>query len=149
MSLEEKINQELKAAMKSGDKLRMETLRSIRAGIIEFNKSGVGRSMNDDDELKLLKTQVKRRKDAIEMYEKGGREDLLQREKAELEIIREFMPEEMPKEELEKIVKDSITTTGAQDIKDLGKVMKVVMKEVKGRADGKFVQQIVRNMLSI
>ncbi|MFP4527502.1 MAG: GatB/YqeY domain-containing protein [Candidatus Kapaibacterium sp.] len=149
MSLEQKISEELKAAMKSGDKMRIDTIRSIRAGIIEFKKSGVPKEMEEEDELALLKTHVKRRQDAIELYQKGGRDDLAQREQSELKVIREFMPEEMPKEELEKIVSDSIAKTGAKDIKDLGKVMQVVMSEVKGRADGRFVNQIVRNMLTI
>jgi uncharacterized protein YqeY len=83
------------------------------------------------------------------MYRKGGREDLVQKEQEELKIIQEFLPEEMPKEELEKIIRDTITNTGAKDMKDMGKVMGVVMKEVKGQADGRFVKQIVQNMLSI
>ena len=90
MNLEKTITEELKKAIKLGSKLRMETLRSLRATIIEFNKSGIGREMNDDDELKILQSAAKQRRDAIELYEKAGRTELSDKEKAELVIITEL-----------------------------------------------------------
>jgi uncharacterized protein YqeY len=144
MNLEAKINEQLKAAIKGGDKTKMETLRSIRASIIEFNKSGVGREMNEDDEIKLLKTAVKRRKDAIEMYEKGGRQELADKEKLELAIISEFLPEQLTEEKIRMIVVKTIDDLDAKGMQDMGKVMGTVMKVVKGQADGNLVRQIVQ-----
>lgn len=148
MGLEQKINEELKSAIKSGDKLRMDTIRSIRAAIIEFNKSGAGRDMNEDDEMKILQNAAKKRRDAIELYEKGKRQDLADREKAELVIISEFLPKQLTKDEALDVVKKIISDIGATEMKDLGKVMGPVMKELKGKFDGSAVQQLVREILS-
>jgi len=144
MKLEEKINEQLKAAIKSGDKTKMETLRSLRASIIEFNKSGVGRKMNPEDEIKLLKTAVKRRKDAIEMYKKGGRQELADKENAELEIISEFLPEQASEDEIKTLVQKTIQNVNAEGMKDMGSVMGPVMNALKGKADGNLVRQIVQ-----
>ena len=147
MGLETIINTQLKEAIKSGDKTRIETIRSLRASIIEFNKSGVGREMNDDDELKILKSAAKRRKDAIEMYVKGGRMELAEKEKQELEIINSFLPEQASEEEIKNIVSRTIQSVNAEGMKDMGKVMGIVMKELKGKADGNLVRQIVQSEL--
>ncbi len=147
MNLEEKINEQLKAAIKSADKIKMETLRSIRASIIEFNKSGADRNMNEDDEIKLLKTAQKRRKDAIEMYEKGGRQELADKEKTELDIISTFLPEQASADEIRTIVLTTIKNVTAEGMKDMGKVMGPVMKALKGKADGNLVRQIVQTEL--
>jgi hypothetical protein len=147
MSLEKKIIEDLKEATKKGDKLRMETLRSIRASIIEFNKSGLGREMNEEDEIKILQNLAKKRKDSIEMFEKGNRFDLADREKSELEIIKSYLPQELSEDDIRHIVKKIIVESGAKDLKDLGRVMSIAMKEMKGRADGQIVQNIVRSLL--
>ena len=147
MNFEEKINNELKAAIKSGDKLRMETIRSLRAAIIEFNKSGVNRELNSDDELKILQNAAKKRKDAIELYEKGNRQDLADKERSELLIINELLPEQMSAEAIKLVIKKIIADTGASGMKDIGKVMGASMKELKGQAEGAVVQQIVKNLL--
>ncbi|MFH1050967.1 MAG: GatB/YqeY domain-containing protein [bacterium] len=148
MTFEEKINEELKNATKSGDKLRLETIRSIRAAIIEFKKSGIGRDMNPDDELKILTNQAKRRKDAIEMFEKGGRQDLVDNEKAELAIIEEYLPKQLSDEDVLNICKKIISEAGINHVKDFGKVMGIAMKELKGKADGSKVQTILKSLLS-
>jgi uncharacterized protein YqeY len=148
MNLEEKINEELKSAIKSGNKTRIETLRSLRASIIEFNKSGAGRQMNEDEEIKLLKSAAKRRKDAIEMYEKGGRQELADKEKEELAIISEFLPEQLTEDKLKIIVLKAIEDLDAKGMQDMGKIMGTVMKIVKGQADGNMVRQIVQAELS-
>ncbi len=147
MSLETIINEQLKNAIKSGDKIRLETIRSLRASIIEFNKSGANREMNNDDELKILKSAAKKRKDAIEMYEKGGRMELAEKEKQELEIINSFLPEQTSEEEIKNVVLKTIQYENAEGIKDMGKVMGTVMKELKGKADGNLVRQIVQTEL--
>ena len=148
MNLEEKINEELKNSIKSGDKIRMETLRSIRAAIIEFNKSGAGREMNEEDGLKILNSNAKKRKDAIALYEQGERTDLADKEKQELVIIEEFLPKQLSDDEVKGIIKKIKEEVGAVDIKDLGKMMGQVMKELKGKADGGKVQQFVREILT-
>ena len=146
--LEEKINEELKAAVKSGDKIRLETIRSIRAGIIAFNKSGAGREMNAQDEIKILQSEAKKRHDAISLYEQGKRNDLLEKEKAELAIIQEFLPAQMAESELRIIIAKIISDVGAKEPKDIGKIMGPAMKELSGKADGKLIQQIAREILS-
>lgn len=148
MSLEVKINDELKSAMKAKDSIRIDALRSLRSAIIEFNKSGAEREMNNDDEMKLLKSAAKKRKDAIDMYEKGNRTDLAEKEKAELKIIEEFLPEQMSEAEITKIIEKVIADTGAESMKDMGKVMGASMKALKGMADGNVVQNIVKSKLS-
>jgi len=147
MTLEEQINEQLKAAIKSGDKIRLETLRSLRASIIEFNKSGAGREMNSDDELKILKSAAKKRKDAIEMYEKAERTELADKEKQELEIINSFLPEQLSEDEIRRTVLNTIEQVNAEGMKDMGRVMGSVMKELKGKADGNIVRQIVQSEL--
>ncbi|ROL62355.1 GatB/YqeY domain-containing protein [Bacteroidetes/Chlorobi group bacterium ChocPot_Mid] len=148
MTFEEKINEELKLATKSGDKVRLETIRSIRAAIIEFKKSGIGRDMNTDDELKILGNQAKKRKDAIEMFEKGNRFDLVEKEKAELAIIEEFLPKQLSDNEIMNICKKIVNDSGVTHVKDFGKVMGLAMKELKGKADGSKVQAILKSLLS-
>jgi uncharacterized protein YqeY len=147
MNLEERINIELKDAMKTGKKDRLDALRSLRASILEFNKSGAGRSMNEDDEIKLLKSAAKQRKDAIEMYEKGNRTDLADKEKFELAVIEEFLPEQLSDEEIKAAVNKIVLQTGASSIQDMGKVMGLAMKELKGQADGNKVKDIVKEIL--
>ncbi len=147
MNLEQKINEELKSAIKSGEKLRLETLRSLRAEIIVFNKSGVGREMNDEDELKILQNAAKKRKDAIELYEKGNRPELAEKEKAEFVIISEFLPKQLSDDEAKTIVIKIIADVGASEMKDLGRVMGPVMKELKGKYEGAKVQSLVREIL--
>jgi len=146
--LNESINTQIKGAMKSGDKLRLETLRSIRAAIIEFDKSGVNWEMNSEDEINILTYQVKKRKDAAEQYANAGRNDLAEKERKELDIIQEFLPKQLTHEEIAEFVEKLISLTGAKDMSDIGKVMGPAMTELKGKADGKIVNEIVRTKLS-
>ena len=147
MSLEIIISEELKNATKAGNKLRMETLRSIRASIIEFKKSGIGREMNPDDEVKIVMNQAKRRKDAIEMYEKGERWDLVEVERAELLIIEEFLPKQMPEEDVKKVCAMIVRELGIKEMKDFGRAMGAAMKELKGKADGALIQSTIKSFL--
>ena len=147
MDLTEKINTDLKVAMKSGDSIKLNTIRSIRTKIIELSKRGTGSSITQEDELKILLSEAKKRKEAIEMYQKAGRTDLSDQEQRELEIINEYLPKQMSKEEAGDIVKKIISEVGAHSAKDLGKVMPVAMKELKGKIDGKVVQELVKEQL--
>ncbi len=147
MTLKEKINEEIKSAMKSVDKIRLETIRSIRALILEFEKSGANKELTPDEEIKLLNAAAKKRKDAIEIYEKAGKTEQAEKEKAELAIIQEFLPKPLTEDEIREIVKKIIAETGAQTKKDFGKVMPVAMNEISGRADGKLVKTIIEEYL--
>jgi len=147
MGLSEKINDDLKAAMKSGDSVRLNTIRSIRTKIIELSKRGAESRITLEDELKILMSEAKKRKEAIEMYEKAERKDLSDQEQRELEIINEYLPKQMSREEAEGIVKRIIQEVGAVSAKDFGKVMPLAMKELKGKFDGKIVQGVVKQQL--
>jgi uncharacterized protein len=146
MNLEEKINQQLKDAMKAGAKTRLDVLRSLRAAIIEFAKSGKG-DMKEADEQKILNMQAKRRRDAIDLYQKGDRQELADKEADELEVIQEFLPKQLTDDEIADVIKKIIVDSGAESMKDMGKVMGVAMKELSGKADGNKVQQLVKNLL--
>jgi len=147
MALTEKINEDLKAAMKSGDSVKLNTIRSIRTRIIELSKRGTGSAITPEDEMTILLSEAKKRKEAIEMYQKGGRTDLSDQEQRELEIINEYLPKQMSREEAVDIVKKIIIEVGAVSAKDFGKVMPAAMKELKGKIDGKVVQEVVKQQL--
>ena len=148
MNLKERINLDLKDAMKSGDKVRLETIRSIRALILEFEKSGVGRELNQDDEVKMLSTAVKKRKDSIEQFRNAGREELAVKEERELQIILSYLPKQLNQEEITAEVRRIANEIDAKSKEDFPKLMPLVMKELKGRADGKIVKSIVENFLN-
>jgi hypothetical protein len=148
MNLKDKVNQNLKEAMKSGDKIKLETIRSIRALILEFEKSGVGRELNPDDEVKMLSTAVKKRKESIEQFRNAGREELAAKEERELEILLSYLPKQLGEDEIVNEVKRMASEIGATSKEDFPKLMPIVMKELKGRADGKLVKSIVDKFLS-
>jgi len=147
MNLTEQINIDLKTAMKSGDSIKLNTIRSIRAQIIELSKRGIDASITPEEELTVLLSGAKKRREAIEMYEKAGRNDLADQEKRELEIINTYLPNQMTREEAEITVKRIIGEVGASSLKDFGNVMPPIMKELKGKIDGKVVQELVKNLL--
>jgi uncharacterized protein len=147
MNLKEKINAALTQAMKDKNASRIETLRSIRAEILKMDKSGMNREMTLEEEVQLLMRQAKQRKESIELFEQAGRTDLSDKEKAQLEIINEYLPEQMPEEEAEKIIDRIIKETGAATQKDIGKIMGAAMKELKGKIEGKIIQEIAKRKL--
>ncbi|MFZ1978455.1 MAG: GatB/YqeY domain-containing protein [Bacteroidota bacterium] len=147
MTLTERISIDLKAAMKAEDPVLLNTIRSIRAQIIEFSKRGTGTEITPDDETSILLGAAKKRKEAIEMYEKGKRQDLADQEKRELDIINGYLPKPLTVEEAEKIIQKIIFDAGAASAKDFGKVMPLAIKELKGKLDGKIVQEIVKQKL--
>jgi hypothetical protein len=149
MGLMEKIRDDMKIAMKSGDKLRLETLRTLRAVLMEkeIERRGSEPGMTPEDESAVLATAAKRRKESIEQFQKGGRNDLADQEMKELAIIQEYMPKQLSADEVATVVKAAIADVAATSAADFGKVMPIVMKQVKGKADGKMVQDIVRKLL--
>ena len=148
MNLKEKINEDLKSAMKSGDKLKLATVRSIRALILEFEKSGSGKELTPEEEIKLLSSAAKKRKDSIEQFRSGGRNDLADKEEAELNILMSYLPKQLNKEEIDSEVKRIAVVINAKTKEDFPKLMPEVMKQLKGKADGKLVKQSVENYLS-
>ncbi|HAL56186.1 MAG TPA: glutamyl-tRNA amidotransferase [Bacteroidetes bacterium] len=147
MSLNERINSDMKEAMKSGERTRLETLRTIRAHIIELQKRGTGAEITVDDELSVLMTAVKKRKEAIELYDKAGRTDLAEQERRELDIISTYLPRQVSREDAERLIGQIIVDAGATTAKDFGKVMPLAMRDLKGKFDGKTVQEIVKAKL--
>lgn len=148
MKFEDRIATDMKTALKSGQKKRLETLRSLRAMILEFQKSGKNEELTEEKAIELLNKAAKNRKDSIAMYLQAGRTELAENEKTELNIIQEYLPAQLSEEELNTIILSIIKKTEAKEMSDMGKVMGVAMKEVKGKADGSAVQQVVRKLLS-
>lgn len=149
MSLKEKINEDLKTAMKSGDKIRLETVRSIRVLILEFEKSGSQKELNEEEEIKLLSSAVKKRKEAIEQYQNAKRDDLAQKEEAEMNIILEYLPKQLNEDEITNIVKKLADEINTKSKEDFAKLMPLAMKNLKGKADGKVVRSVVEKILGI
>jgi hypothetical protein len=149
MALKDTISEHLKAAMKSGDKLRLETLRTLRAALMEkeIELRGTGKVLTPDEELAVLTGAAKRRKESIEQFERGGRKDLVDQETSELRIIQEYLPRQMTREEVVQTIRQIIAGAGASGPSDFGKVMPVAMKQLKGRIDGKVVQEVVKELL--
>jgi len=149
MNLTEKINQDIKEAMKSNDRIRLQTIRSVRALILEFEKSGSGKKLIEEEEIKLLSTAAKKRKEAIEEYRKAGREDLASTEESELNIIMSYLPKQLSPEELLETIKKLAKQVGAKSKLDFPKLMPLAIKELKGKADGKIIKETVEKVLGV
>jgi uncharacterized protein len=151
MSLKEKIDLDLKNSMKSGDKTRLNAIRSIRASLLEKEVSirvaGKG-VLSDEQEIEVLVSLAKKRRDAIEQFTASNRPDLAATELAELTVIEEYLPEPVSDDDVRAVVEDIVAKTGATSMKDIGKVMGQAMKALKGKADGTKVQEIVKSLLS-
>jgi uncharacterized protein YqeY len=147
MDLNVKINAEMITAAKAKDKIRLSAIRMLKTAL--HNKEiELIRPLNETETLQLLAAIVKQRKDSIEQFSKGGRTDLVEKEEAELKVIQEFMPAQMSEAEVEAIIKKAIAEAGAVSVKDMGKVMKVLMPQLTGKADGKMVGEKVKALLS-
>jgi len=151
-SLLEQITEDLKSAMRAKDKVRLRTLRSLRAAItnkeIDKRQEGEGGELDEQEQLALVRKQVKQRKDSIEQYEKAGRDDLVEKEQAEIDVLEDYLPQPLTDEELEEKLSAIIDEVGAETMADMGPVMGRAMSELRGRAEGSRVQQVVREMLS-
>ena len=148
MILKKKMDQEMILAAKAKDKIRLSALRLLKNGL-HNREIDLKRELSEAEFLQLLSSMVKQRKDSIEQFEKGGRTDLVEKEKAELSVIQEFMPAPMSETELDAIIAEAIRETGATSIRDMGKVMAALMPRVTGKADGKMVGEKVKARLSI
>ena len=147
VNLKEKINSEMVSAAKAKDKIKLSAIRMIKSAL--HNKEiDLKRELSDEELLQVLSSIVKQRKDSIEQFRKGGRVDLVEKEEKELAVVQFFMPEQLSEEEIEEEIEKAIEDVGAVSIKDMGKVMKVVMPRLTGRADGKIVSDKVKAKLS-
>ena len=146
--LEDQIGKDYIKAMKDRDAVRSSTLSFLRAQMKNVLIEKRIESLKDEDVIVVIKKQVKQRQDSILQYEKGGRQDLAGKESAELAILKSYLPEEMPEQELEGFVTEAIEEAQAGSMKDMGKVMKVVTGKVQGRADNKLVSELVKRALS-
>ena len=151
MSLKEQIGEDIKTAMKAKDKLRLQTVRGIKKAIlekeVELRPKGQD-TLTPEHEIELLTQQAKQRRDSIEQFTNAGRDDLAEKESQELAIIETYLPEQVSDEEVAKIIDELIASSGATTMKDLGKVMGPAMKQLKGKADGKKIQEIVKSKLA-
>lgn len=144
--LEARLQDDLKAAMKAGDKVRLGTIRLARSQL-QYAKIEAGERWSDEAALETLAAAAKMRRDSIEQFEKGNRKDLADRERAELAIIEAYLPRQLTAEEMDALIDETLTATGATAPKDLGKVMSVLMPKMRGRIDGKLVNAHVREKL--
>jgi len=147
MSLKEKLADDLKSAMKEKNAIRKNVVQMIRAGVLQIEKDNKV-TLDDDGVLEVIAKQLKQRRDSLPDYEKSGREDLIAELKAEMDVLMEYLPQQLTREELEVIVAQAVAATGATTLKDMGKIMAAVMPQTKGRADGKVINEIARGLLS-
>ncbi|MCF7567631.1 GatB/YqeY domain-containing protein [Sabulilitoribacter arenilitoris] len=149
MSLQQNVMIALKEAMKAKDQTALTALRAVKSAILlAQTESGAKEELSEEQELKILQKQVKQRRDSAAIYLEQGRQDLAAPEIAEADVISQFLPEALSEEEIEKVVVMTIESVGAEGMKDMGKVMGVVSKELAGRADGKAISNIVKAKLS-
>jgi uncharacterized protein YqeY len=146
MHLKAGLQEAAKAALKSGDTIKLSTLRLLLAAV-HNEEIRLRRELGAEEIQKVISTLGKQRSEAIELYRKGGRTDLVQKEEAELNILRQFLPQPLTEQELQAVIRDAIAELGAAGVQDLGKVMKQVMPKVSGRADGKRVNELAKGLL--
>jgi uncharacterized protein YqeY len=148
MSLEQKVMDQMKDAMRAKDDAALRTLRAIKAAILIEKTSGSGGNMTEADEMKMLQKLAKQRKDSLEIFEQQNREDLASKEREEIAIIETFLPKQMSADELRAELKTIIAQVGASSPADMGKVMGVASKQLAGKADGKAISENVKQLLA-
>ncbi len=147
MSLEERLVDEMKQAMKSNDKVRLSTIRMIRSAV-KNKEIDLRNTLDDAEILRVIQGMVRKSEESIEQFKAGGRMDLVEKETKEIEILKSYLPQALSSEDVVRIINESIQETQASSLKDLGKVMKSVMPKLTGKADGKLINQLVKERLS-
>lgn len=147
--LKEKIQDDLTSAMIEKSEEKLSTIRMLKSAIqyFEIQKGGAGYSATDEDVIEVVGREIKKRKESIELYEKGGRQELADKEKRELETLQKYLPEQLTEEVIKKLVDDAISQTGASSIQEMSKVMGFLAPQIKGKADGGLVSSIVKSKL--
>ena len=149
MSLQKQIMEEMKAAMKLKDTIALQALRAVKSAfLLAKTETGAGEDLTEEQEMKIIQKQVKQRKDSAAIFIEQGRQDLADPELAEITILEKFLPEALPEDAIEKVVLETIAKIGAEGMKDMGKVMGMVSKQLAGQADGKTISGIVRKKLA-
>lgn len=149
MGLQEQVMTEMKAAMKAKDTVALESLRAIKSALLlAKTEKGGGDGLSEADEVKLVQKLVKQRKDSAAIFTEQGRNDLAEPELAQVAVLERFLPEQLTESEIEKVVVQTIDAIGAEGMKDMGKVMGIVSKELAGQADGKTISNVVKAKLS-
>jgi uncharacterized protein YqeY len=146
MELRERVDADMKTALKSGAKEKLSTLRMLIAAL-KNKKIDKRRELTEEEVSETVRTLIKQRKDSIEQFGKGGRQDLVDKETAEVAVLEAYLPQQLSREELDAMVREAVVQSGAQGAKDMGKVMKVLIPTVGGRADGKLVSELVKQAL--
>ena len=146
MSLMELLTADMKAAMKQGEKARLSVIRLVRGAVRQAEIDGK-KTLNDDEIINVIAKEVKMRRDSIEEFERGKRADLVEKTKAEIDILTPYLPAPLSLDEVKQIAEKAVAEVGAATAKDMGKVMRVLMPRIKGRADGKLVNEIIRSLL--
>ena len=146
MHLKERLIEDMKDSMKKGEQVRLSAIRMVRAGI-KNKEIELGRELKDEDVVGVITSAIKQRKDSYTQFLNGNRMDLAEKEKKEIEALSIYLPEQMGEDEIKKRLREIISETGAATSKDIGKVMKILMPELKGKADGNLVNKIAREML--
>ncbi|KYH34528.1 glutamyl-tRNA(Gln) amidotransferase subunit E [Clostridium tepidiprofundi DSM 19306] len=147
MSLKEILQQDWKDALKAKNKFKANTISMAKAAILQAEKSGTS-VIDDDDIIQILSREVKQRREALEEFEKANRQDLVDKTKDEIEILLEYLPKQLSKDEIMEIIRQAAVDEGANSMKDMGRVMSAVVPKTKGRADGKLVSQLVKEYLN-
>ncbi len=149
MALREQLDADMKTALREKDQVRLSTIRLVKSAIqYKETEAGAGGALDDDGILKVLGSELKKRRDSIAEFEKAGRQDLADKEKAEVAVLQTYLPAQLAPDEIETLVTEAIAEAGAEGPKDMGKVMKVLTPKIQGRADGKFVADLVKQKLA-
>lgn len=149
MRLQDQINEDLKSALKAKDKLSLEAIRAVKTAFtLAVSEKGAGSTISDEEGIKIIQKLVKQRKESAAIYKKENRSDLYEKEIKEAEVLEKYLPEQISEQDLEKILREIISKTGAEEMKDMGKVMGLATKKLAGRADGKMIAEKVRQLLS-
>lgn len=146
MSLKELLVQDMKKAMKDGDVVSKTAIQMARSAVLQVEKD-TKVTLDDDGIVEIIAKEVKKRMDTLPDFEKSNRQDLIDNLKAEIEVLKKYLPQQLSESEIEKIVKEAISSTGATSAKEIGKVMQAVMPKTRGKADGKLINQIVKKLL--
>lgn len=147
MSLLDRLNQDMKQAMKNKDKERLSVIRMVKSSL-QNEAIKLGNELSEDEELQVLTREMKQRKDSLQEFEKAGRDDLVSNLKQEIVVLNDYMPAQMSEEELTAVIQETIEQTGASSKAEMGKVMGAIMPKVRGKADGTMVNRLVQQLLS-
>ncbi|MDP2642907.1 MAG: GatB/YqeY domain-containing protein [Candidatus Peregrinibacteria bacterium] len=147
MSLKEQLQQDLMTAMKAKDEASLSAIRLLKTAIMKLETAGEPKVATDEEVIQLVGKEIKQRKDSIEQFEKGGRPELAEKEKAELKVLEKYLPPQLGEDDIKAIIKEAMASTGASSKADIGKLMGAIMPQTKGKADGGLVNRLVQEML--